>query len=475
MSGDSSAEDLQRVVAVAPPWRTWIMDVRSDYFNMMVGVIILVNSIIIGFETEMGDGDFVFFEHFFCIFFIVESSLRMWQLGYHEFTHDMWNLFDLSIVSIGTLELYILPLLHQHASSSLGSLRMTRLLKILRLTRVLRLLRLFRMFRSLRRPFRAFSKAIVVVFWLGVLVLVVDYIISIVLVQTIGHNSGAWGDNQHDVDLYFGSIWNSMQTLFTIMTLGDWSTCVNTMSLVLPRPLVFMCFIAYIMIASYALLSLVPGMIIEALIGMQKEEDKAKEIKFRKDSRHLQNNIKLRLRSIAGAAAHGHIKRHHVETFLTSCPDVLQKLSDLDVKVRPPQVLELFDQLADTGHVSVDIFVEAMGQFGTGDRTSLSLLELKNVVVAADTQTSFSLETILNDIADLRGDLSSIRRMFKEHGPREQAQAITDLRAELTSVRRGFRDDITSVHQDIEKMQSTLNTILSDWYVYPKDRPSPAT
>ena len=64
-----------------------------------------------------------------------------------------------------------------------------------------------------------------------------------------------------DVQAWFGTIGASMQTLFTVMTLSGWHEIMAAISLEVPVYVVFPLTMFYIISTSYAMMSLITGII----------------------------------------------------------------------------------------------------------------------------------------------------------------------------------------------------------------------
>merc|ERR550537_1617172 len=118
----------------------------------------------------------------------------------------------------------------------------------------------------------SFLNCITAVGWIAVLFSVMVYIIAIFLTQMIGYNANDWEeDDAAMVAHWFGSIGRSMFTLFLIMTLDEWNQiCTVTMK---QQPLVAFFFLFYILIASYAVASLITGVISDSLISASRDDE----------------------------------------------------------------------------------------------------------------------------------------------------------------------------------------------------------
>lgn len=262
-------------------YRTYIapfLDVESNNYNMLIGLVILMNALVIGIETDYGREQFQCFEHLFNACFFIEMLMRVTQLRMDYF-YEAWNLFDFSLVITGTLDLWVLPLLTGKSGDPTGSdffgftsLRLLRMIRVLRLMRVLRVVRIFRMFRQLFLIMQAFAKAFQVVLIVSGFIIILNYCYAIVLTQLVGHRAAAWPEDKQELIVkWFGSISASMRTMFFVMTLSDWDVIPMTLIEVLPSLPVMSAFGMYILVASYTMVSLISGIISESLIASQQD------------------------------------------------------------------------------------------------------------------------------------------------------------------------------------------------------------
>lgn len=356
-------------------------DPEGDKFNVVIGLVIIGNAITIGFETEYGAEGFVAFEHVFNITFFIEMCLRIRLMG-KEYFSEPWNVFDFTLVTIGTLDLWILPLLTIRGGG-LHDVTALRMLRMVRLVRVLRVIRLFRMFHHLYLIMQAFGKAFQIVLLMGVLVLILDYVCAIMLTQGIGQHAEMWeGEDSQKIKQWFGTIPGSMQTLFLVMTLTGWEDISITLVKQMPPGVVYPSIVLYIMVTAYTMLSLITGIISESLITAQQEfrlrkekmiEDKKKEISFDLRTFLLNDAIDEKDRDI-----YNNVNVEELKPFLSGDADLLMKLASISVHMTEQGVLALIDKLADpaTHLVNIDYFVDKLTNL-VGGATASSIMDLK--------------------------------------------------------------------------------------------------
>eukprot|EP00747_Dinoflagellata_sp_TGD_P195717 gnl/TRDRNA2_/TRDRNA2_64812_c0_seq1.p1 gnl/TRDRNA2_/TRDRNA2_64812_c0~~gnl/TRDRNA2_/TRDRNA2_64812_c0_seq1.p1 ORF type:complete len:466 (+),score=87.35 gnl/TRDRNA2_/TRDRNA2_64812_c0_seq1:59-1456(+) len=404
------------------------IDVKSDCFNMVVGVVIMGNAIILGLETDQGPERYVVFEHLLQLFFIVEMSLRIRQLR-REWPKDPWNIFDAMLVCTGSFQLYIWPFIAKHGHGG----TMMSLLRLARMTRVLRLLRLFRMFNMLSMILKNFMRAITVVMWVGLLIIIFDYIWAILLTQMIGHNAAIWGDKEPQIKAWFGTMGSSMQTLFTVMTLAEWQSIALTLEEVLPRGLVFICMILYIFVASYTMLSLIVGMITESLVRGQKEKMEVRDLEIQETRKIFFNGLRMLLETY-DADGDGCVRRVEVKRVLEQHPEIMPRLAALDIFVEQEEIVPLFNVLEDGKPVAIPIFIEALGHIGA--------------------------EAKANSIFDLKHTLGDCRMEASDRATQTQKD-MEEIRLNMSWLRANVKADLTNVHSDVLHIKGDLLDFLA--------------
>lgn len=345
-------------------WRD-LVNVKSDTFHSVMGLVIILNAALMGLETDFGEEHFTVLEHIFCWIYITELAMNLGQIGCRHFK-DPSNLFDLVLVGVGSLDLYVLPHFMAapqkdtsgHAKSGTGNI--ASLLRLLRMMRILRVLRLFKMFKSLAVIMTAFIRAINIVMWVGLLTIIIDYVCAIFLTRTVGHRAKMWGAHEQEVLQWFGTIPRSMRTLFIIMTLAEWDVIALTLCEQMPALLVFAFFIFYIMVASYTMVSLITGILSECLSQAQEEEQRNKLDEY-KEEREAICEI---LRKTFKAFDTDMDTTLSVEELARAARSqrFLDQLAELNILMTQTEFLEIVNCFEDgKGRITVDAFVEAMG------------------------------------------------------------------------------------------------------------------
>jgi voltage-gated sodium channel len=220
--------------------------VESSRFQNFIIFVIVLNGIILGLETsrDLSDGT-MWLLHLadkICLtIFIVELTMKLAVYRF-SFFKEGWNVFDLLIVVVT-----LIP-------SSGG-------LSILRAFRILRVLRLITAVDSFRRVVNGMLVAIPGVGSVAGLLLLVFYISGVLATMLFGEDFPQW----------FGTLGQSMYSLFQIMTLESWS-----MGIVRPvmevQPYAWTFFIPFIMVTTFTVLNLFIGIVVDAMATVKEAE-----------------------------------------------------------------------------------------------------------------------------------------------------------------------------------------------------------
>lgn len=214
--------------------------------------MILANAVTLGLETSASimarwGGLITALDTAFLWVFTAEIAVRIYAFR-GRFFRDPWGLFDLAVIAIAWLPA-------------------TGPLSILRALRVLRVLRLISMIPRLRIVVEAMLHAIPGIGAVALLLVIVYYVCAVIATKLFGPSHPE----------FFGTIGESMYTLFQIMTLESWS-----MGIVRPvmeaSPQAWLFFIPFILIATFVMLNLFIGVIIESIQTLRKQREEAEAL-----------------------------------------------------------------------------------------------------------------------------------------------------------------------------------------------------
>ncbi len=208
--------------------------------NFILGVI-LVNAVVLGMQTSkelmMRAGPVLDLIDKICLgIFTIEIVLKL-IVQRHRFFLGGWNNFDFVIVGIS-----LVP--------GAGGL------SVLRAMRIMRVLRVVSIAPSLRRVVEGFISALPGMLSVFVLMALIFYIAGVMATKLFGDTFPQW----------FGTLGESLYSLFQIMTLESWS-----MGIVRPvmdvHPYAWAFFVPFIMVTTFAVVNLVVGLIVTSMEG----------------------------------------------------------------------------------------------------------------------------------------------------------------------------------------------------------------
>ena len=233
--------------------------IENKYFVTFITIVIIINAITLGLETspkiKAQFGIFLsLIDKVALTIFTIEliTKIVVYKL---RFFKDGWNIFDFLIVAVS-----LIP-----ASGPFS---------VLRAFRIFRTLRLLSIVPSMKRIIQAIFISIPGILSVGTIIILIFYISSVLTTTFFGERFYEW----------FGTIGNSMYTLFQIMTLESWS-----MGIVRPVmkefPLAWLFFVPFILVTTFAILNLFIGIIVDAMQQISKDgsqEEKKTEIDLQK-------------------------------------------------------------------------------------------------------------------------------------------------------------------------------------------------
>ncbi len=240
--------------------------VESRAFGVTITVVILLNAITLGLETSpramsTAGGLLLLVDRIALWIFTAEICLKLWVYRRRFFTSG-WNNFDFIIVAVSWV-----PFAGPFA--------------VLRALRVLRVLRLISIIPQLRTVVGALLHSLPGMGSVVAVLTLVFYVAAVMATKLFGSEFPQW----------FGSVGESMYSLFQIMTLESWS-----MGIVRPvmevYPLAWVFFVPFVIITSFAVLNLFIALIVNSMqsVHLQDKED----AKAMEDVAHDERELLLR-------------------------------------------------------------------------------------------------------------------------------------------------------------------------------------
>ena len=232
--------------------------IADMFINVLLALNLLVAFLMTDRELQAAYGQaFNIFVNVSIVVFIVEIMVRMWMSSrsgsYLHFFKSKgewhhWNCFDFTVTFLAAISLI----------SGLGAFVGSRLLRLLRLFTTMRM---FSRHRRMQNVSEAIIKSVPAIMGTGI------YFIMLYSIYAIA------GTNLYaDIDpVHFGNVGRTFLMLFQLMTLDDWS---EVMYPIIDRDsTAWLYFFSFILMASYVLLNLIVGVIVDSLQQVRKRRE----------------------------------------------------------------------------------------------------------------------------------------------------------------------------------------------------------
>lgn len=312
----------------------------------------------------------------FLVFFTIELSLRLAELGCSEFwcgirqsddeemdekTAAMamqanadvpWNIFDFSVVGVGWLDTLVKVLV----GDTVGNL--STFIRFFRVLRIMRMVKLVKQLRKLRVIVKGLILSLGIVGWTTLLISMFILLFAILFTTMIGHNTDDWGDEADLMIMYWGSVTSSMLTLFQFLTMDDWGYITRKVTRV--QPIQYLFAIVYVVVAGWVFLSLLTGMMAEKTADVRQQEEEEE----RKQNHNATQESMLSFYEIFEATDNDMDDYLSMEEFTRACAShkIQAMFRKMDMIVGPDEADALFQYLDanDDGHITWYEFRDGM-------------------------------------------------------------------------------------------------------------------
>ena len=223
----------------------------SAGFQRFIVILIIINSLLIGLETNpdylRSVGEVIDqIDLIILVFFVLEIILKAYAYRW-SFFKDPWNLFDSFVVIVS-----ILP--------AAGSFSVFRAL------RILRTLRLLKNIPKLKLIIESLLHAIPSIGWIFMLLLIVFFVFAVIGTNLFGTQFPE----------YFGSLGKTFFTLFQIMTLESWSSAIAR-PILETSPFSAVYFVSFILLATYTTLNIFIAIVVNTMNELHHQDILAEE------------------------------------------------------------------------------------------------------------------------------------------------------------------------------------------------------
>ena len=229
--------------------------IESPRYMRVIMYLIILNSIFLGFKSY----DAIMLHYGFILdvlddvlifVFVCELMMYIYVFGYRRCFTDPWYIFDFIVIGIAFVPVVISVLSIFFHITDIPDLTH---FSALRAMRVIRILRLVSIFPEQRKVIQGLLTAIPGIISIGTLLLILLYVSALIA-------TNLYGD---DFPSYFGTLQASLFSLFQIMSTEGWPDIARSVIAVHPSAWIF--FISFILIATFIVLNLVIGVIVEAM------------------------------------------------------------------------------------------------------------------------------------------------------------------------------------------------------------------
>lgn len=342
--------------------------VDASWFQTFVGVVISVNALIIGFETDYQSPAWFWVEQALLIFFVFELGSRVARHGKSFVDPEVrfGNLVDFGIVMAGVIDMWMVPgfeamqRLTTHSRASHERNPLLQAMGILRMLRIIRLVRLVKIVQPLYRLATGVFEAMQGMFWVLVFLAMLLYAVAVVCTRLIGHGA-VFDDDDQDTDPsekiqqireMFHSVFSSMFVLFELMSC--WSLMKFT-PLFDRLPLLKLLFVLFYIFSAWALLAVMTGVVSEKMIAVREQitsEEKSEK------KRGMAVSVLIEKFHKADLDKSGFMSYHEFEE-MTADADTMRQLM-LHANVNAQDLQDLFEWLDHNkdGEISIKEFLE---------------------------------------------------------------------------------------------------------------------
>jgi len=358
-------------------------------FNLIIGAMIFLNALWVGIEVELGpDGGpldripWFLVDNLFAMTWLGEMAARQMAHGMDYFK-DAWNCFDFVLVILAVVDTYIVSFV-----SDGGNLRMLMVLRMVRMLRLARLLRLLHMFRELWLIIQGFINSLKTLTWVSMLMALLLYTSGVFVTMFLGKDcrkelnghyeytiwtaegfdritfEDGWGDKCVS---YFGSLNDSMFTLYQVITGESWASAV-VRPVLFHGPWMILFFLIFQFLTTFGLLNVIVGVVVENTLAAS-AQDSFKVEEARSAQAQLELNMLRDLFDLAASTSDGNApvtRERFIRTLKTDKAANVFKLLNFEFDT-PEELFYVLDTDKD-GEMSIIEFIENVMSLKAGAR-----------------------------------------------------------------------------------------------------------
>nr|XP_023420249.1 cation channel sperm-associated protein 1 [Cavia porcellus] len=200
-------------------WGPWMIIrnlTQSWVFETFIFFIIFLNIIMLMAQTFAevkirGEWYFMAFDCIFLSIYIIEALLKIISMGLQYF-YDAWNNLDFFVMIMAMLDFVLMQINSLFSFYNHSLFRILKVLKIMRALRAIRIVRRLRILTSLKEVTGTLVGSLLSI--ITIFILIFSCLLFFSMILTLFRTSDPWR---------FENFFTTMFTLFTVLTLDDWS------------------------------------------------------------------------------------------------------------------------------------------------------------------------------------------------------------------------------------------------------------
>jgi Ca2+-binding EF-hand superfamily protein len=378
------------------------------YFDFTMGVVIFVNSILIGVQSDLSIDyeahrkeldSLEICDYFFLAIYVIELALRLIGTG-REVLENPWIQFDVVLVTFGLVSA-MLKIAMTIAANALGGntsdirdfVQNMTLLRILRLCRMVRAVRMLGKWKTLWKLVKGILNGLETMVSTLVMIIFALFVFACFGVELVSRST-VLKEHHLTAEIVkdrFNTLMNIFLTLLQFVLVDGVSDIYFPMIMVKPELSVY--FGALVTFLSLMLANLVTAVLVEDAINNAQMDTKMEEIERKRNFMKFEPKFR-KVFQVLDQDKDGMVLMAEFLNYKFSDIDELDQLAQY---LRPEVITELYDVLDDddSGSITEDEFVNGMMQFALSE-VDLELAQIKGLAK----QSKRSLKKIMSALED---------------------------------------------------------------------------
>eukprot|EP00386_Alphamonas_edax_P004496 GDKI01014189.1.p1 GENE.GDKI01014189.1~~GDKI01014189.1.p1 ORF type:complete len:456 (+),score=136.57 GDKI01014189.1:107-1474(+) len=384
--------------------------------NTLISLLVLVQMIVLTLRTdEVGSQTaYDIIELLVSVVFCIHMAAEVYYDGWKKFIGDPINIIDFFIVSVGTLSVIIVEMglnsvTDEQIDKASGLYTAAYVFRWIRSTRCI--IAFYQIFKPVRLLIRGIVNAYYAMIWVTGLLFLITFVLSILLTGIIQEKvaeklasdpNSLSADDLEFFDKWFGTVDNTMFTLYTVMTGDSWisgigRTCMNK----LDAPGIEWYFIMHQVLTTFGILNVIVGVFVEQTFEIAKT-DAEEMLKAKLEEAKQASEDILQIFTEADQDGSGELSPEEFDAMKNN-PVVTEKLTLMDIDEKELNDLyNILKQNSKDGNIKAKAFTEG-------------LTRMKQGVQAIDMlQLHYSHQRLLNEMVELEKQQEITLRNIRE-------------------------------------------------------------